>query len=71
MNQPTQKEIKQVAISNKFRWLAKYIPCFVLHNFEFENDNACYGFRCAKCNKYILVRDLTNSPTLTQSEYNI
>jgi hypothetical protein len=49
----------EVKISNKFKWYAKFLPCFLLHDYQFEDDNACFGFRCTKCKKYILLRDLT------------
>jgi len=59
VDRPTQKDKRQVKMSYKFSWFAKFLPCFLLHDFEFEDENACLGFRCNKCEKYILMRDLT------------
>lgn len=53
------RDIISIKFSLKNRKFLNYLPCFLMHNYHFEDDNACFGFRCKKCNNYLLVKDLT------------
>ena len=52
-------QIINLRYSLKDSQLLSYLPCFLAHKYKFTDDNACYGFRFQKCDKYLKIKELS------------